>query len=67
MMKQRVGGQGSFPPEGPVCMKVLRREHGASDKIRGVEGRDIGRIQVVKIWLRHPDSITGHLEVIEEL
>lgn len=57
MVKQRVGGEGSVPPEGPVCMKVLRREHGAFDKMKEVGGRETRRTQVMKICLRHLDAI----------
>lgn len=46
-MKQKKEGEGSFPLEGPAWEKY-RGEHGALDKSKDVEGRNIGRSQVTR-------------------
>lgn len=46
----------NFSPEGPACRKVLRA-HGVFVNLKEVEGRNIGRSQVMKVWLKHMNSI----------
>lgn len=56
MMKQKVR-EGIFPRGASLQEGTEKRANGVFVNMKEVEGRNIGRSQVVKVWLRHVNSI----------